>query len=620
MSNWPSTVRYVERLSLDNNDQPITIHVTIPQSRDDAFDLISTLDRLSREDSNQWKAAVRMYTATSWYVMGLFMSGAQRLDPITGRPEMDCDFLFNSYMEMQFDGDNCLNTSARGHHKSHVRNYVGATVVIVNDPNEIIGLVAHEKAAAAKHGIRTGLEWEKNVELKTAWDDVFFWDPKRDPQCPLWNQETGFTVKRTITATLPSLSWHGIEEVPTGSRISLFIFDDLENEKTVESDDQRKKVLDRFASFQELAGRIPRVWINGTYHHPNGLVAHLAKSQAYKVVCHAAEDVNLPAPDIAALYDACGGRLPTADDTKKVDLPIGVRDMRLDGAATFLHPLELAHKRLRAMSMPGGLANYYRQNMGDPLAGEDKRFRPDWIRRYDVPPEDAADGAYIYIVVDASKGVNDPTFARVEACRSDKSIAWVGGLRKRIAPSDFGREIWLLCCQWEGIGVLKEVRFEIFGQAAWDTLFMQYCEQRRHWPGGIGPHNVKAIGRNKVNRTREWLALEPLYRSGKRVYPAEGVLMVEDENKQRLDLVKYYLENEYEKFPLPITDDGLAADALLGEPVDIKKGIYALEFPETDMEYSMRENSEWRRGRKYAVSGARSIDSDGDHSWMEEGL
>lgn len=616
MSNWPSTVTYSERLAPDADGNPTTIDVAQPSSRDDAFDLISTIDRLSREDPATWKSVVRQYTATNWYILGLFLSGGQRLDPFTGRPEADCDFLWNHYHEVQHTGQGKLNKTFRGGHKSHILLYVGVTCKVLNDPNRVMTIASHEKAAAAKHGWRTAMEWETNVELKAAWHDVFFDDPKRDPDCPMWNQESGVVVRRTIPAVLPTLSWWAIEHVPTGSRIGDFFFDDLENEDTVESDDQRKKLLARFLSFKKTGGRLPSVYINATSHHPNGLVAHLERAQMYGIIHHPAEDTSKPAPDIAKLYDDCGGRITNRSTGEVVELPPAVRDIRLDGAPVMHHPLELAMMRLDALITDGGLAEYYRHMLGDNMAGEDKRLRKDWIRRYTADPIAMAEGAYLYIVVDASKGIGDPTFARVEACRADKTIAWVGGLRKKIEPSDFGKEIWTLCCQWEGIGVIKEVRFEIFAQATWDTHFIQYCELRRHWPGNITRDNVKAIGRNKVNRLREWGALQPLYRAGKRLFPNDGVMFVEDENGRRIDLVKYYVENEYELFPLPITDDGLAADALLGEPEDPKKGIYALEFPESEEEMDLREALAWRRERR----GSRGGDGDEAGSWMSEGL
>jgi hypothetical protein len=236
-----------------------------------------------------------------------------------------------------------------------------------------------------------------------------------------------------------------------------------------------------------------------------------------------------------------------------------------------------------------------------------------------VDPREIAAGAFLYILVDASKGVNDPTFVRVEACLPDRTIAWVGGLRKKIEPDAFGKEIWTLCCQWEHVGVIKEVRFEIFAQATWDTHFKQYCEWARHWPGGITEANVKSIGRNKTNRTREWMALQPLYKNGRRLFPNHGVMFAEDERGERVDLVEYYEEKEYGKFPLPITDDGLAADALLGEPVDVKKGIYELEFPETLEQQELREMSAWRNARRGGWAGRRDDDA-GQNGWMEEGL
>lgn len=500
-SLWPTHVPYLERLAPDASGNPTLIQVEQPLTRADAFDLVATIDRLAREGNfAEWQSLVRMYTATSYYVTNLFLSGGQRLDPFTGRIEADCDFLWHHLHEIQHEGEGKINTSFRGSFKSHGTIYVGATCKVVVNPNRVMAICSHQKDAAAKHGIRLMLEWERNVELKAAWPDVFFADPKKDPDCPLWNQETGCTVRRTIPSILPTLSWWAIEHVPTGARISDFFFTDLETEDTVESDDQRTKLLRRFSSFKKTAGRVVSIWIEATAHHANGLVAHLRKSQAYGSICHTAEDLEHPelAPDIAALYDECGGKITNRETGEVKELPAAVRDIRLDGPAVFHHPLELAMMRLDALDVPGGLDDYRRQMLDD-LFGSEKRLDVNWIRYYDCRPEEIAEGAFLYITVDPSKGVGDPTFARVEACRSDRSIAWVGGLRKRIPPSDFGKEIWLLGCLWEGIGVIKEFRFEEVAQSTWVAHFIQYCELRRHWPGNIGPANVKEIGGRAIN-------------------------------------------------------------------------------------------------------------------------
>jgi hypothetical protein len=489
-----------------------------------------------------------------------------------------------------------------------------------------MAIAAHQKDAAAKHGIRTMLEWQNNVELKAAAPDVFFADPKKDPECPLWNQEVGCTVRRKIPAVLPTLSWWAIEHVPTGARISDFFFDDLETEDTVGTDEQRKKLLSRFSSFKKTAGRGVSIYINATAHHANGLVSNLLKSPAYGHIFHAAEDLDRPdeAPDIAALYDECGGRIVNRETGEIKELPEALRSIRLEGPPVFHHPLELAMMRLDALDVPGGLDDYRRQMLGD-LIGSEKRLKLDWLRHYDVRPEEIAEGSFLYICVDPSKGIGDPTFARVEACRSDGSIAWVGGLRKKIAPSDFGREMWLLGCQWEGIGTLKEYRFEEVAQSTWSAHFIAYCEARRHWPGNIGPANVKEIGGRAINwgggagqkRMREWLRLEPMYRNGKRLWPREGVMWAEDENGRRFDLMAQYRDEEYGMFPSPMTDDGLDSDALLMAPDDPKRGVWQLEYPESDEETWLRDMAASRRGNRGRVESGGPAD---DSAWMHEGL
>lgn len=626
-SLWPTHVPYLERLAPDANGQPTLIQVEQPLTRSDAFDLVDTIHRLA-SDGNfaEWQSLVRQYTATSYYVTNLFLSGGQRLDPFTGRIEADCDFLWHHLHEIQHEGEGKLNTSFRGSFKSHGTIYVGATCRIVINPDRVMAICSHQKDAAAKHGARLMLEWERNVELKAAWPDVFFDDPKRDPNCPLWNQETGCTVRRKIPSILPTLSWHAIEHIPTGARIGDFFFTDLETEDTVDTDEQRKKLLSRFSSFKKTAGRVVSIWIEATAHHANGLVANLKKSPAYGHICHTAEDLDRPdeAPDIAALYDACEGKIVNRETGEVKQLPVAVRDIRLEGPAVFHHPLELAMMRLDALDVPGGLDDYRRQMLGD-IVGSEKRLKLEWLRYFDAKPEQQAEGAFIYICVDPSKGIGDPTFARVEACRSDGTISWVGGLRKKIAPSDFGREMWLLGCLWEGIGIIKEYRFEEVAQSSWCAHFVAYCESRRHWPGNITHANVKEIGGRAMNwgggsgqkRMREWLRLEPMYRNGKRLWPRDGVMWAEDENGRRFDLMAQYRDEEYGLFPMPMTDDGLDSDALLMAPDDPKRGVYQLEFPESDEEANMRELAELRRTNRgqYHDSG-----QDDGTQWLNEGL
>lgn len=613
-------MRYAERLLLDAEGNPRIFDVEIPSCRDDAFEWVRQLDRLYQEDQAAWKMEYRRATACCWYTLNLLLSGGQRLDPFTGRVEADCDFQFGFAREMQFHGSGWLDKSSRGHFKSHWRNYVGLTNRVVLNPDIVAIIAAHERQAAFKHGNRTQIEWRTNPQLKLGWSEVFYADPEKE--APLWNQDKGWTVKRPLESALPTLSCWSILDAPTGGRVGLYIFDDVEEESTVENDDQREKLIQRFTSFLDLAGRLPEIWINGTHHHPNGLVAHLERSGAWHVRCHKAEDTTKPAPDVAALFDAAGGLWP---DGKEI--PARVREIRLDGAPVYLHALELAKKRLDNMLRPGGLANYYRQYMGDATAGLEYRLDPAWIRPYREAPEDRAQGANLLMTIDGSKGVNDPTVALVWALHSDQSLNLVAGIRRKLSSSEFGREIFNLWAAWEGFGVFEQMRVEIFAQASYDWMIRSYFDSRhKDCPRLI------AVGHPIEKRFREYNAVEPLLRPGGKGggiwFPGEPVLengiivgwrggiMVKDDSGYSYDLCDYAVKEELKPFPVIDKDDFVDSLALLGEPEDRKvEGgkmlVGPLPFPETDWEWQVKER---QKGMVARLPREKSWD---DETWYD---
>lgn len=602
---WPRTVKYVERLT---PDAP-AVDVELPQSVSDELDLLSTVTRLATTDPDAWKAACRMHMATDWYFTALMLSGTQRLDPFTGRPEWLNDFHFGWMRECQFAGDNTIDKSAREHGKTSIRCYVGVTVELINDPDLTVGIFSFEKAAAERTGRRLKDEWATNVELKAIWDDVFYANPERES--PLWSMEKGLVVKRRIVGATPSVGWYSIIELPVGSRLGLGILDDVETEKTSSSEEMRDQTMDRINNCFNLGGRACRWWVNGTHHHTQGAIARLEKSGGWQVRCHKAEDTSLPAPDIAALYDECGGVLPLrAENGRTIPLPPAVRNIRLAGKPVYLHPLECALKRLRM-----GNETYERQNMGDALAGQDRRFKPEWIRRYTPSPRRWASGANLYLTIDPSKGQGDPTFARVDAAKSDETLSWVGGLRRKLSPSQFAPAIYTLAMEWAGIGNLVEIRVEEFAQSTWSFHLRRYFDDMNRYVCRIiacSRHNSN--NKESAGRQREWLGLEPAYRNGKRLWPESGI-RVEDENNDTYDLCDYYLEHEYKQFPLPDTDDGLAADYLLaltkGKSEDGKELDLFIDYPENDDDEGSRG---WHAARNYT----RRRSEHNDDSWMLE--
>jgi len=631
----PRYVTYRERLLPDASGNPTAFEVEIPLTRDDAFDQVRTLMRLRSEDRAAWKLAYRRATSTCWYSLGLLLSGGQRINPFTNRVEMDCDFLWRRFREMQFHGDRKLDKSSRQHFKSHIRGYAGVINRIVVDPDLVVAFVSHEKQAAFKHASRTVDELATNADLRLAWDDALYMNPLQE--APLWNQDKGWTVRQNIHSVLPSIDYYAIMEAPTGGRVGLYVIDDVEDEKTVDTEDQREKLLERFVSFLDTAGRLPEIWVNATSFHPNGLVAHIERSGAFDVICHPAEDVSKPAPDVAALYDACQGRIPDGKGGER-ELPKKVRNIRLDGAPTFLHPLELADKRLLHMIKPGGLAGYYRQYQGDIMAGLSHKLDPAHIRRYDGTPEDRAEGATFVMTIDGSRGINDPTVALVWALRPDETCSLVAGIRRKIETSQFGRTIFNLWSDWEGFGDFAQIRIEMFGQAAYDFMVRSYFEGRHRDCPRLIPITSNQKNNKESGRKREYDQIEPMLRLGKVVFPGSpvkdssgkvtgwtGGILVEDDDGATFDLCEYAVTEEILPFPTLGRDDFVASWALLGVRPDAKAEggkslVGPLPFPDTEFVSLMKKRSQGlltrrRNPREGRWGDAWWTEREGENQW-----
>lgn len=627
----PRYVTYHERLLPDAAGNPTAFEAEIPATRDDAFDQVRTLMRLRSEDRVAWKFAYRRATATCWYTLGLLVSQGQRINPFTGKVEMDHPFLWRRFRELQFHGDRKLDKSFRGSWKSHIRGLVGVINRLALDPNLVVAFIAHEKQAAFKHASRTADEIATNADLRLAWDDAFWMEPLRD--APLWNQDKGWTIRQTIRSVLPSISYYAIMEAPTGGRVGLYLPDDVEDEKTVDTEDQREKLLDRFISFLDTAGRMPEIWPNATTFHPNGLVAHIERSGAFDVICHPAEDVSQPAPDIAAIYDACGGRTPDGKEWPKK-----IRTIRLDGASVYLHPLELADKRLLASIKPGGLANYYRQMMGDTMAGMTHKLDPAHIRRYEGTPEDRAEGATFVMTIDGSRGINDPTVALVWALLPDETCSLVAGIRRKIETSQFGKTIFNLWSDWEGFGDFAQIRIEMFGQAAYDFMIRSYFESRHRDCPRLIPVVSSQRNNKESGRKREYDQIEPMLRLGKLWFPGAptkdgagkingwtGGILVEDDDGAVFDLCEYAVCEEIMPFPTLGRDDFVASLALLGVRPDTKvEGgkafVGPLPYPDPEVVALMKKRSQGLLTRRRQPREGRWADAwwdspGGDSGW-----
>lgn len=553
MTEWPTTVDFRDPATGE------TAKVTLPKSREEAKKIVSEIRRMAGGSPADFRQMVRMWTACDLYVLGLLTSAADRDDPYRGRPEIDCDFQFEQARDIQFDSDRVIDYGHRGSWKSTWKIFLKTLQDLFRDPNEAIALMAHEKAAAERHLRRIMVELETNTILKAGWaPDVIYQDPRNREQVAQWSVNSGFVIPgRKIANICPSVAAYTfVHKLATGSRFSRVKLDDCETEETTESEDMSAKIKRRFRNSLNMLGRGAPVEMNGTIHSGTGLIVELLE-EGWQGRCRKAEDESLPAPDIAKVYDelngvdpATGGRIPPA-----------VREVKLAGAPPFWHPIECAIKRWEQ-----GEAVYNQQNMGSAKAGQVRRFEAEWYQWYDETPEERAEGQNLYVVIDPSKGKGDPMFALVVAAHSDETLSIVDGVRKRLTPLEFQREMYMLVAKWMGLGVVVDIRIEEFAQAAFSTHLNDYFQRYK-----LDTVPARGFGDNRRNKEheRDWTRLEPPFRQGRIFFPRNGI-RVEDEHGRVFDLIRDHLiQKELDKFGASMQhDDGIAALSLLFEPVE----------------------------------------------------
>lgn len=560
--SWSYT--YTERLNGE------TVELTLPDTRAQLKELWQEVSLLAETDPQRWKAAFRMWSAADLGFLALATSFAQRKDAWTGRLEIDCDFQFNFGRWVQFESDDKVDKTAREHWKSTWR-HVRLFQEIFREPNITAGIFSESLKKSANHLVRWKIEAETNAVLKTAWNEVLYWDPKNEGA--FWSVENGCSVKRTVVSVVPTVSAHTfMKGLPTGARFTILLFDDVETEESVENEDMRAKAKSRFRSALNLGGRGCRKWIAGTHHHPDGLLAQII-DEGWASHCFPAEDVTKPAPDIAALYDEYGGVRP---DTG-ADIPAGVREIRLAGAPVFLHPMECATKRFEQTDEV-----YETQSMGNPLSGQTHRFLPEWVDdelRIASDLMEFAAGKYGYLFSDASRGLGDPSVGLVLAAGADRTLTVVDGFRAKLAPERWAHEMYMLTVNWSNVMPIRQIRVEVFGQATWDHVLREYFRGKHYnGPPIYGSGTYRAPGPLGTKLMRAWLRLQPLFKDARLRLPKE--LWVTDEKGKLYDLIDYFIKFEYLKFPLPHTDDIFDTLALIGEPED---KVPAIEYPSAEI-------------------------------------
>jgi hypothetical protein len=550
-----------------------------------------------RKEFDTWRALMRLWSAGDHVFLLLFISSAGRhaWSEFRGEPH----FWHPVHIEMgrliqfgQPDGtsiDDTLIIGARGLGKSTHFDVDDIRHKLV-DANHASAIFSLTRDLATKHLNTIATEIDSNDILREIWPDRFWRDAeeRRSAGVVSWGAEKGYTIKRTSARPEPSFGAYSFEyQLPAGMHFDMRRYDDIEADRTVNSELSSKTIEDRWVSSQNLSSSRRQRRVTGTYYSASGLMVRLETDYQLKTWLFAGEEPTtdpVPAVERAPM----GGKAANG-----FTIPELWRRLKDAGGA------EQSEDGIwRKTSNQAALVDYGRQTRCDPIAGEATRLSVDEIGYYEGEGREHLQGAHVVVCADCSVGMGDPTAIWAWMLTKEKEFWWVDGEKRVVTPSERKHLLHEVCQRLINFGaIVVQLRLEQFGQA-------QYVQdQEEYWaamPSFPAPRIVKCNdnrspgrGEGKVHRIYErW---QPQLSGGRIFFPKR--MMRKDERGVTIDLVHYFKTFELGKFPSPKIDNMLDAGGLIWED---PARVGPLPWPTVDRWKTRRKEE---RPKHYATAG-----------------
>ena len=475
------------------------------------------------------------------------------------------DWLLARCREIQFSSVDTLNIWARYHAKSTICTFGNGIRLLLTNPNETIGIFSVTKSVADEFVEMIRHELETNEELKALYPDRLYQNPRKES--PRWTNEKGFTIKRSLNLKGASVRGFGLTDSNyTGHRFSKQIFDDAVNEQGVTTPDMIEKTVRGW----ELALNTgfpgtERYYVGTFYLH--GDAYHEMVRRGIKLTLHPCYRID---------YD-----LSKFDD---FGLPI---DMVFDREDPVLFSKGHLVREERIM----GKKTFGVQMLSWPQAGAINNFQYSWMRHYRADPIKVRRNCNVIILV-------DPAAERKKD--SSNTAMWVVGLGDdgKYYVLDFiidkmnlhqrTEMLFDLVLKWNPV----EVRYEKYSMQA-DIQHIEYVQEQRNFR-----FHIRAVGGSMAKDDRIE-RLVPVFANGEIYFPPSKPYT--NYEGEYVDLVKWFMENEYLVFPNSTLKDGLDGLSRL-----VEKGI---PLP-------------WPRRREYKARGQwekewdKTPEREPGHSWM----
>ena len=441
---------------------------------------------------------------------------------VCGRVDMLNEFAFARCREVEQSPNGHVDLWAREHFKSSIITF-GLTVQdILRDPEVTFGIFSHTRPIAKAFLRQIMRELEGNRTLHAAFPDVLWGDDIR--AAPKWSEDDGIIVKRKTNPKEATVeAWGLVDGQPTSKHYAVLLYDDVVVRESVTNDEMLAKTMKALEESYNLGvtpGGVRR--FVGTRWHFN---------DAYATVKQRGTAIPREHP----------GRVGGTES----------------GESVFWS--EEIHREKRRDFGP---YTYAAQILMNPKADALQGFKREWLRHYKRMASVSKMNGYIMVDAASSKKKgSDYTGMMVVGLNVDRKRYVLDMVRDRLNLKERSDRIFSLHRKWSGMGLkIQHVRYERYGLMA-DIEHLNSRMEAENYRFRI----VEVAGvTSKHDRIKR---LIPLFEQGEIWLPE--TIWVTDWQRETVDLVRSFVEEEYMAFPVGLHDDMLDALSRIAEP-DLK--------------------------------------------------
>ena len=464
---------------------------------------LTMMEQARNRGDEHYKAVCREFCKNDLYFLLLHILGRKDIKD----SEKQADFVFDRCREVYDDPDDHIDLWSRGHFKSTIITQAKTIQEILCDPELTFCIFSFTRPIAKGFLRLIKREFETNEKLKVLFPDIFWKKPRA--KSPKWSENDGIVVKRKgnpVEATVEA--WGLTDGQPTSRHFRRLIYDDVVTDRSVNTPEMMQKVIDGWRLSLNLVSTDYKVRYIGTRYHSNDMYGYLI-------------DEGVAEP---RLHPATSDGTPTGE-------PV-------------MWSKELFLQKYREMREYTASCQLLQNPLVDSVKGFDYKNLRFW-RPMDLYQFNK------YILVDPAnekRKTSDYTSMWCVGLGVDRNYYVVDLLRDRLNLSERTTKLM----EWIGLYQPLGIGYERYGMQA-DIQHIEYVMETTNFR-----YHGKLIELGGSTKKSDRIgALEPIIRQH-RLYLPEYCWYVNYEGR-RLDMVKVFIDEEFNTWPVPKHDDMLDA-------------------------------------------------------------